>query len=67
MKSTWLAVCGGRAGRVRFQGTNKRPAKGEELNDLVTRSVKEILKPNKRVKSNAKKLRLMRIAEKLQL
>ena len=53
MKSSWLAAHGGRAGRVKSQGTNKRPAKDEELNDLVTRSVKEILKPNKSVKSKA--------------
>ena len=53
IKSTWSAACGNGSGCIRFQGTNKRPDEGEELNALVTSAVKEILKSNKRVKSKA--------------
>ena len=42
MKSIWLTACGGGAGRVRFQGAKKRPAKGKELNDLVANAVKSV-------------------------
>ena len=53
MKSTWLTARGGGAGHVRFQGAKKRPAEGEDMNDLVTNAVKEVLKSKKRVKYNA--------------
>ena len=53
MKSTWSTACGRGAGRVRFQGAKKRPAEGKELNGLVSNSVKEVLKSNKRLKSKA--------------
>ena len=39
---------------MRFQGTNKRPAEGEELNDFVTKAVKEIIKSNNLVIAKAK-------------
>ena len=52
MKSTWLTASVVGAGNMRFHGTKKHLAKGEELNDLVTNAVKDILKPNKRVKYN---------------
>ena len=46
MKSTWSTVHGGGTGHVRFQGTKKRPAKGEALNALVANAVKSVLKKN---------------------
>ena len=54
MNSTWSTARGGGAVCVRFQCTNKCPTKGEELNDLVTNSVKEIRKTDKRLKSKDK-------------
>ena len=53
MKSTCLAAHSRIAGRVRFQGTNKRPAEGKELNVFVTNAVKEIIKSNHLVKAKA--------------
>ena len=41
---------GSSAGRVRFQGDNKRPAEGEELNALVANTVKAVLTTNKHKK-----------------
>ena len=35
MKSNSLTACGGGAGRVKFQGAKKRPAKGKYPNALV--------------------------------
>ena len=51
MKSTWSTARGGGVVCVRFQGTKKRLAEGKELNDLVTNTVKEILKTNKCLKA----------------
>ena len=48
---TWLTTCDSGAGRVRFQGTRKRQAKGEELNSLVINAVIEVMKTNKRLKA----------------
>ena len=48
MKLTWSTACRRVAGCLRFQGAKKRPAKVEDLNDLVTNAVKVVLKPNKR-------------------
>ena len=42
MKSNSSTARGGSTGRVKFQGTRKRPAKGEELNTLVSDAVKEV-------------------------
>ena len=53
MNSTWSTACNGGAGRVRFQGAKKRPAKGETLNSLVENVVKSVLKPNKRKRAKA--------------
>ena len=53
MKSNWLTACGGRAGRVRFQGANKCPAEGKDMNVHVYHSVKEFLKYNKYFKAKA--------------
>ena len=50
MKSDWLTVHRGRSGRVRFKGTNKRLAAGQELNALVVNTIKYFLKANRRVK-----------------
>ena len=50
MKSNWPTACGGGAGRVRFQGTKKRPDKGKQLNALSDNTVKEVIKSNKRAK-----------------
>ena len=47
MKSTWLTARGGSAGSVSFQGAKKRPGEGEELHDIVSNAVKEVLKSNK--------------------
>ena len=55
MKLSWLTARGSGAGCVRFQGTMKRPAKGEELNALVTNALKEIIKSNRRLKYKAEK------------
>ena len=44
MTLTWSAARGYRTGLVRFQGTKKCPDKGEELNAILTRPVKEIQK-----------------------
>ena len=49
-KLTCLTARGNIEGFVKFQGTNKYPYKGEELNSLVTNAVKEILKTNKCLK-----------------
>ena len=38
---------------MRFQGFNKRPSEGQELNALVANLVKEVLKSNKRAKAKA--------------
>ena len=38
---------------MRFQGAKKRPAKVKELNYIVTITVEEVLKSNKRVKYKA--------------
>ena len=54
VKLTWLTTCGGGAGFVRFQGTNKSPAEGEDLNSLVVNAVEEILKSNKLLKAKDK-------------
>ena len=53
MKLTWSTACRGVAGCLRFQGAKKRPAKVEDLNDLVTNAVKVVLKPNKRKRAKA--------------
>ena len=53
MNSTWLTNCGGRSGRVWFQGAKKLPVKGEELNSLVSKVVKEVIKSNNHTKSTA--------------
>ena len=53
MNSTWSTACDGGAGRVRFQGAKKRPAKVETLNYLVENAVKSVLKPNKRKRAKA--------------
>ena len=53
MKSTCLTDIGSGTGRLRFQGTKKRPAKGEELNSLVANAVKSVLTINKRKKAKA--------------
>ena len=42
-KLTWLNARDGGAGRVRFQGSKKRPAEGDELNALVENAVKAVL------------------------
>ena len=52
MKSTWLTARGDGAVRVRFQGTKKSLAKGEELNALVANAVKAVLNTK-----NVKRLR----------
>ena len=52
-KSTWLAICGGGAGRVRFQVAEKRLAEVQYLNALVTSAVQEFLKQNKHARSTA--------------
>ena len=40
MNSAWSTACDSGARGVRFQGANKPPAEGEDLNDLVTNAVK---------------------------
>ena len=52
--STWSTSRGGGAGRVRFQGAKKCPAKGQESNTLVARAVSEVLKKKKHAKSTTK-------------
>ena len=41
----------GREGYIRFQGAKKRPAKGQELNDLVSIKVLKVLKQSKYAKA----------------
>ena len=53
MKLTWWTSCDGGAGRVRFQGSKKRPDEGKELNSVVANVVKTVLTTNKRKKSKA--------------
>ena len=53
MKSTCSTYCGGKACRVWFQGAKKRPYEGQELNNLVTREVLEVLKQKKRAKATS--------------
>ena len=53
MKLTWLTARGGGAGRLRFQVAKKRPVKGEDINSLVSKALKEDIKPNKRLKAKA--------------
>ena len=53
MELIWSTSCGGRAGRLRFQGAKKLPYEREELNALVTNTVTKVLK-NKRLKAKAK-------------
>ena len=53
MKLTWLTACWGGAGCIRFQGAKKHPAKGEDLNALVSNSVKLVPITNKRLKAKA--------------
>ena len=50
---TWSTTSGGRAGCVRFQVAKKRSADGEDLNELMTNVVKEVLKENKHTKDTA--------------
>ena len=40
MKLSWLTARGSGAGRMRFQGTKNRPAKGQDLNNIVANTVK---------------------------
>ena len=51
MKPNLLTAHGGSTGRVRFQGAKKRPAEGEEINDIVSNAVKKVLKNNKCLKA----------------
>ena len=53
MKLTWSTNISGGEVSVRFQGAKKRPAKGEELNSLVSNAVKEVCKINKILKAKA--------------
>ena len=55
MKQTWLTACGGGAGCVNFQGANRRPEEGRDLNALVSNALKEVLKYNKCLKAKASK------------
>ena len=48
MELTLSTTRGGGAGRVRFRGANKCLAEGQELNDIVTNTVKAVFNPNKR-------------------
>ena len=50
MKSTWLTVHSGGAGRVQFKGAKKSPSEGQDMDDLVVNAVKEVLKENNNVK-----------------
>ena len=53
MKKNLSTSRGSKVGRLQFQGAKKRPAKGQELNTLVSNAISEVLKQNKRAKSAA--------------
>ena len=53
MKSTWPTNRDGGTGPARFQGAEKRPSEGEDLNAHVSNTLKEVIKINKRLKYKA--------------
>ena len=53
MKWTWSTARGSGAGRVQFQGAEKRLAEGQEMDNLVVNAIQQVLKTNKYEKDTA--------------